>query len=367
MDAWLLIGLLQPAFVAVVFAQRGRRKAQSLWLFAWLGVAFAHQLGIYLAFAHPSLLVPWLSIGFGLMPFLHGPMAFGYAASLLPPMRATQHLWAHLVPFFGFWIAYALIETGRWSGLAVDPGYGVSLLRDAASGAQIGWPAWMMAVSGGAYPLLGLYLLRRERGALRDSRSNIDAVQFRWLELWIFGHLVAFAAIFAIQLYVPLRLAMALTSWVLAAEVFYLGAFGIWQFERSANEGTARAPRPAPSPTLEADMARLLEHMKEAEPYRRTGLTLSDLSQSCGLAEETVTAAVKRAGYKHFFDFVNAHRCEAVRAKLIEIGDAPILELALETGFNSKSAFNRVFKARYGVSPSQYRAENGQSRAENGK
>lgn len=356
MDAWLLVGLLQPAFVGVVFAQRGRRKAQSLWLFAWLGVAFTHQLGIYLAYAHPSFLPAWIAIGIGLMPFLHGPMAFGYAASLLPPMRATRHRWAHLVPFAGFWAAYAAVSTTGWGGLSVDPSYGVSILKNAQSGLQIGWPTWAMAVSGGAYPLISLYLLRRERGALQQSRSSVDAVQFGWLELWIFGHLAAFAAIFTIQLFVPLPISMALTSWVLAAEVFYLGAFGIWHFERSANEGARPSVSAAPPATLEADADRLLAHMKAAEPYRQPGLTLSDLSRSSGLAEETLTAAVKRAGYKHFFDFVNAHRCEAVREKLIDQPEQPILELALEAGFNSKSAFNRVFKERYGATPSQYRA-----------
>lgn len=357
MDAWLLVGLLQPIFVGFIFAQRGRRKAQSLWLFAWLGVAFIHQFAIYMGYAHPNVISPWLSIGLGLLPFLHGPMAFGYVATLLPRMNATRYLWVHILPFIGFWAAYVFINATGASGLIVDTSYGVSLLYNKETGAPFDLPPWLMAVSGGAYPLFALYLLRKQRSALRQMRSSVDAVKFRWLEFWIFGHFTAFAAIFAFQLFIPLETAMALTSWVLAAEVFYLGAFGVWHFERSANESIALDQSRPPEVIPGAETERLLQHMKEAAPYRKPGLTLSDLSASSGLAEETVTAAIKHAGYKHFFDFVNAHRCESVKAKLQDDKETAILTLALEAGFNSKSAFNRVFKERYGLTPSQYRAK----------
>jgi AraC-like DNA-binding protein len=41
----------------------------------------------------------------------------------------------------------------------------------------------------------------------------------------------------------------------------------------------------------------------------------------------------------------------------------PILTLALDAGFGSVVAFNRAFKGKYGLTPSEYRAKRGGSEA----
>ena len=355
MNAWLTVGLLQTVFVALVFARRARAGAASVWLFAWLAVAFAHQLSIYASFAHPEAAPRALAIGLGLLAFLHGPLAFGYVAAFLPAGALSRTAPLHLAPFFLIW-GVALFIDAATPGVVVDPTLGVTTFEDAA-GAVIGWPSWMMALSGGFYPLVSLVLLRRARPELLASRSDYSAVNFRWLHVWVFGHIVAFAAIFAAQLIFSTRTAMPMASWVLAAEVFYLGAFGVWGVETGARARPgARAPR-IEKASVEQDAARLTDFMAKAGLYRKPGLTLLELSEASGLSQPTITSAVKHAGYKHFFDFVNSFRCEEVKARLDR--DPPtgetLLSIAYEAGFNSKSAFNRVFKHHVGVSPSAYR------------
>ena len=41
-------------------------------------------------------------------------------------------------------------------------------------------------------------------------------------------------------------------------------------------------------------------------------------------------------------------------ARLIET-DEQIIEIAIDTGFNNISYFNRIFKKRFGVTPKEYR------------
>ncbi len=354
MDAWLTVGLLQTAFVALILARRAQIAPASFWLFAWLAVAFVHQFSIYFGYAHPTLLARPLAIGLGLLPFLHGPLALCYVSAFLPDRWIARTAPLHLAPFFAVW-GVALALDANAGGVAVDTRFAITTFHD-ASGAQIAWPAWMMALSGGAYPLASLFLLRHARPALLSTRSEISAVHFRWLEIWVFGHLAAFASIFFLQYAFSTRVAMVLTSWVLAAEVFYLGAFGVWGFETGPPRRRAPPAKPAPD-ALDGDVARLMAFMKDEKPYRQPGLTLAGLSTMSGLSEPTITSAVKQAGYKHFFDFVNAFRCDEVKARL-DAKPSPadsLLTVALEAGFNSKSAFNRVFKARIGLTPSQYR------------
>ncbi|MEM9496213.1 MAG: AraC family transcriptional regulator [Pseudomonadota bacterium] len=356
MHAWLLIGILQPLFVAAMFATRGRRGAASLWLFSWLALVMVHQGAIYLSYAHPGAVPLFLGVGLGLLPLVHGPFAWGYVASLTPPHAATRLPWLHFAPFFVLWAALGAIAVFGYGGFSIETPFGVTIIRN-ASGEQLQWLGWLFAISGGVYPLASLYFLRTQRLRLRQTRSNVNAVDFHWLEIWVFGHLVAFAVIFTAQTVTTIEFAMPFASWAMAAEVFYLGIFGVWHFDRSGSEPKKQDAPASPAATLQEDTDRLLAHMEKDAPYLNAGLTLSALSESSGLAETTITGAVKHAGYKHFFDFVNAHRCEAVKARLAapENNGLTLLDIALAAGFNSKSSFNRVFKSYAGMSPSAFR------------
>ncbi|MEG8026442.1 helix-turn-helix domain-containing protein [Sphingomonas aurantiaca] len=52
---------------------------------------------------------------------------------------------------------------------------------------------------------------------------------------------------------------------------------------------------------------------------------------------------------------INGLRVEHVAARLQDGADGDILTLAIDAGFGSKATFNRVFKERFGVTPSTYR------------
>ena len=61
----------------------------------------------------------------------------------------------------------------------------------------------------------------------------------------------------------------------------------------------------------------------------------------------------------NFYDFINSYRVKEVQNRL-EGGDSEVyslLAIALESGFNSKSSFNAVFKKHTGMTPSQYKRQ----------
>jgi AraC-like DNA-binding protein len=55
-----------------------------------------------------------------------------------------------------------------------------------------------------------------------------------------------------------------------------------------------------------------------------------------------------------FIDYLKDYRL-AMAARLLSASDASILEIAEDVGFESLSYFNRAFKKRYGMTPTQYR------------
>ena len=55
-----------------------------------------------------------------------------------------------------------------------------------------------------------------------------------------------------------------------------------------------------------------------------------------------------------FVDYLREYRL-TMAARLLLVSESSILSIAEEVGFDNLSYFNRVFKARYGVTPSKYR------------
>jgi AraC-like DNA-binding protein len=58
-----------------------------------------------------------------------------------------------------------------------------------------------------------------------------------------------------------------------------------------------------------------------------------------------------------FYDFVNAYRVQSVKEKLasVDFDNLTLLGIAYESGFKSKTSFNRIFKKETGFSPSEYK------------
>lgn len=64
-----------------------------------------------------------------------------------------------------------------------------------------------------------------------------------------------------------------------------------------------------------------------------------------------------------FYDYLNFRRMRAAE-ELLSSPDYSITELALASGFPSISTFNRVFKAKHGCTPTEYRMKNSQYRSQ---
>nr|WP_249067161.1 helix-turn-helix domain-containing protein [Halalkalibaculum roseum] len=62
-----------------------------------------------------------------------------------------------------------------------------------------------------------------------------------------------------------------------------------------------------------------------------------------------------------FYNLMNTYRIDMFKEKVKkgELEQKTILALALESGFNSKATFNRVFKQNEGMTPSQYVSASG--------
>lgn len=120
--------------------------------------------------------------------------------------------------------------------------------------------------------------------------------------------------------------------------------------------------REAEQPADDAgDEARLqdLEHLMTVKTiYRDPELTLSAVADQLGLPDYRLRDLIhNRLGHRNFPAFVNAYRLAEVERSLIDpaLARRPILTLALEAGFGSIGPFNRAFRERHGLTPTEFR------------
>jgi AraC-like DNA-binding protein len=102
-----------------------------------------------------------------------------------------------------------------------------------------------------------------------------------------------------------------------------------------------------------AELERLMAIKK---PYLESTLTIHDLSRLINLPPYLLSKIINKEFRCNFFEFINKYRITEFKEKVIsgQHKNLTILALALECGFNSKSAFNRIFKDSTGITPSDF-------------
>ena len=100
----------------------------------------------------------------------------------------------------------------------------------------------------------------------------------------------------------------------------------------------------------------LLSIMSDNKPYLEPKLTLSQLAELLGTSPNNLSQVINQCEGKNFYDFVNSYRISEFinRASSQTSKNLNILGIALDSGFNSKSSFNEVFKKQTGKTPSIY-------------
>ena len=108
---------------------------------------------------------------------------------------------------------------------------------------------------------------------------------------------------------------------------------------------------------MDTILARLLSIMEKEKPYREMGLTLPALSRMLDVSPHHLSQVINGKLNKSFFDLVNEYRVQEAKHALVsaEAQRFSILGIAMDVGFNSKSAFYTAFKKHAGMTPSQFK------------
>ncbi|WP_291856387.1 AraC family transcriptional regulator [Marinilabilia sp.] len=110
---------------------------------------------------------------------------------------------------------------------------------------------------------------------------------------------------------------------------------------------------------VELYVSKLKRFMASDKPYLDADFSLPELADKLDIPSHYLSRVINEQFGVNFFDFINQYRVEEVKSKIgnPEFKNFSLLGIAFDSGFNTKSAFNRVFKKITGVTPSEYKKQ----------
>ena len=109
---------------------------------------------------------------------------------------------------------------------------------------------------------------------------------------------------------------------------------------------------------IKAEPSKNIDKIKDVIKYIETNyqhaITIDEIAGVCNFSSSHFMKYFKKVMGTSFIDYLNEYRLSMASRLLLPTSDN-ILEIAAECGYDNLSYFNRLFKKKFGVTPSAYR------------
>lgn len=383
-----IAGIVLAAFFSALIVSKKSKKVHDYILLSWLILIGLHQLYYYINFIEATdNFQPFLIIG-SFFPFLYGPIIFLYVISLIRKRKVNHVInFLHFLPFIYYSVStviFYFINDGSYI-LQVYDGY----LHRSGNLPLFLHPSYFMALSGGIYPIVCLWLLQKHKNNIKSEFSYTEHINLDWLKYWIISSFASFLIIFFLLQFSDFELIKQINPFKLVSltVTIFLIVISYYGFKQTAifvdydkvkiKESQLRIDNEQiENNVLDKEVSKikyaksgitkeqsqkyieiLLKYLDESKPYLDNKLSLKLLSDNLQISTNHISQVINEHFKLNFFDFINKYRVEEVKQKFSDkkYQNFTILAIAFECGFNSKSAFNNAFKRFTGYTPSQYK------------
>jgi len=390
MEVIYLIGIAEAVFLTLLIFSKKNKSDSDIVLAAWLLFIGIELLFYYFFYTQYDLAHPHL-LGIGVyFPILQGPFMFVYVSIMISERgRFKRSYILHAIPFlvisiyaiFDFYILSAGEKLIYYNEIVKSP----PLLYAIGNNLNI--------ILGPIYIIWSLLVLRKHAKNITSNFSYTERINLNWLKYVLFSlGLIWVTVIVVVTLdnilhIIPEDFASQYIFISISIAVFLLGYFGFKQQSiytdipiesaRVAIKQHARkeqqqeqeikvdsfrqhAKRYGKSGLKDEDadlfLNKLLFYMEDEKPYLDNRLSLKQLAELIDLTTNHLSQIINEKLNKNFFDFINEYRIKEVKQNLSnpKLQHYTLLAIAFQSGFNSKSSFNDIFKKNTGLTPSEY-------------
>jgi AraC-like DNA-binding protein len=282
------------------------------------------------------------------LPLLMGPLLFLFIQSHIRKEFQKRDL-LHFVPFVLFSLSIFLSYTPF---------------------ARLGWMSMynetiLSASSLLIYSFLSWRWIRSHADSVKKFNAFIGAITLT--ELGVIGGLAFLYLTYPTYnewrfLFIPLTLLVYWMSYKVMAEPNYFfesGSPTLFIFRHASAKYQHSGLKESEADKIFSDLQALLTEQK---PYLKANLTIDLLATQLSTTRHNLSQVINMRFNKTYGELINDHRLAEVQKLLVNprMKHFTIAAIALDSGFNSVSGFNEIFKKKTGLTPSKYREQHQQ-------
>ncbi|MEX0987343.1 MAG: AraC family transcriptional regulator [Bacteroidales bacterium] len=365
MDQILYIGISQSFFAGLLIATKRPRIMANQVLSAWF---FLICIEMIIVLINANLLELY---SIKVLPFTYGPLMYLYAKMMTEekPSFSKSYLW-HFLPFILFFVVSMIflnkpVMEGTKGFLIIDRFISLRIIYGAS-----------FFISITTYSILTFIIIYRHQ---KNLKTLISYSSSKYTLQWLLGLSITFYISYVLVFIVgfmdillnfmpfdPYELSfLGLTIFAFLYGFYGFNQPGIFeeivhrkdhknQLEKTKGNKYKRSG--LKNRDIEGIKAGILEYMEQEKPYLDRELTISDVASDLKIPRHFITEVINNHMGKNFYYLINEYRVEEFKYRLTDprYKNLTILAIAYDSGFNSKSAFNTVFKDLTGMTPSLY-------------
>lgn len=259
------------------------------------------------------------------------------------------------------------------------------------------WPAYVSYTVGGqtllkivsfsAYLFLSIKMLLEHKARIKHVFSYQEKITLMWLTnmlwLFLFGLIQGISILLFFQDHEELTQIMGFMEYFSIIVIFYIGVMGLLQPEiyRKSEQVYIRELKqelatPRESKTDEQngnkikyrksaltnnDIQRIANKlntlMQEQQIFLDPDLSMPQLADGLSVSPNYLSQTLSSKFDTNFFDYINRLRIEYAKAQLLDpkLNKKSVVDIAIDSAFNSRSAFYTAFKKHVGMTPSQFK------------
>ena len=352
--AVLSIGFAQSFYAGIMLLLKKNARLPDRILTVWL---FAISLQMMISLFNTRFTIT----AFPISPFVYGPLLYIYIRTLIddkPRLRKYYMPW--ILPVIAFAVL-ALVY--RNQPIFIFDEY---LSNAPLRGVRFSY-AILLMISIIGYSIMTFIQLGKHRKKIKDLYSHTSQkitlgwalfVSITFFVLYFGLFVLGFTRVFVQNFnFDPLLIG----NLILVFYSFTFSIFGYQQDRIYPEEIPVEKPKYERSSLRPESMKKLQEKlfllMEEERLFREPELSILDVSQQLKTPRHHVTQVLNENLGKNFYTFINEYRIEDAKKRLEDPknDNLTVLAIGYDSGFNSKSSFNTLFKKYVGVTPSAFR------------
>lgn len=349
-------------FSAFLILGKTKKQTADYLLAVWFFIIAIHLVFFILFYSNQFSNFPYL-LGLDIpVPLIHGPMLYLYILYLTGRQPNRYNWLLHFAPAiitYIYLINFFILPSQEKVYIYE---YGTTAYRIFRKIIKV-----VIILSGILYVILSILAISRYKKQISDLYSNTEKINLNWSYYLITGIALIWIAVILKN---EILIFTLVSLFIIVAAYFGISRVGILEFASKQSDITEEKQTKqnddivavkyqktfAGEDAIQDIYKKLTYQMEHEKLYKDPELNLNHVAALLGIQPNILSQTINSVENKNFYDYINRQRIEEFKRIVVlpENQKFTILSLAFESGFNSKTSFNRNFKKYMDSSPREF-------------